>query len=229
MKVAVISTGDELTNPGEPLEEGRVYDCNTTMLKLLVEKFNFKVHFKTIAKDDKESLKNAMKEAIEKCDVIISSGGVSMGDKDFVKPLLMELDFEIVFGRVNMKPGKPMTFAHHNGLNKAFFALPGNTVSAFVCFHIFVLPALRYMSGFPESRCKLPQISTILAVDKYVLDDRPEFARAMVAYKNSNYYSYITGDQVSNEINFGFPFENPQSNPKKEKLYSSQVNFFLIL
>lgn len=93
-----------------------------------------------------------------------------------------------------------MTFGHNNNLQKAFFGLPGNPVSAFVCFHIFVLPALRYMVGYPEARCKLPQISTILAVDKYMLDVRPEYARAMVSCKKGVFYSYITGEQVSNEF-----------------------------
>lgn len=105
MKIAVISTGDELVEPGTPLNEGKIYDSNTVMLKLLLEKFGFKAHFSKIAKDDKDSLRRAINEATSSCHVIICSGGVSMGDKDFVKPLLMELGFEIIFGRVNVKPG----------------------------------------------------------------------------------------------------------------------------
>lgn len=106
-KIAIISTGDELVDPttGE-IREGQIYDSNTTMLKLLCEKYGFDVKITRIAKDEYDSLKGIVVEAMEKCDVVVSSGGVSMGDKDFVKKLLVELGFEIHFGRVNMKPGK---------------------------------------------------------------------------------------------------------------------------
>lgn len=200
-RIAVISTGDELVDPqsGE-LREGQIYDSNSTMLKLLVEKFGFAVKFMNIAKDDQDSLKRSVEQAMETCDVIISSGGVSMGDKDFVKPLMNELGFKIHFGRVNMKPGKPMTFATKE--NISYFALPGNPVSAFVTFHLFVLPSLRYMSGFSEDKSKLPLITVILQKDKYVLDQRPEYARATVSYSTSKglYYAQMSDNQMSSRL-----------------------------
>lgn len=200
-KIAIISTGDELVDPsaGE-LREGQIYDSNSTMLKLLLQKYGFDVTFDAIAKDDYKSLKITVEKAMRDCDVIISSGGVSMGDKDFVKPLLTDLGFEIVFGRVNMKPGKPMTFASNDKVS--YFALPGNPVSAFVTFHIFVLPALRYMCGFSESKSRLPVISAILEEDKYVLDPRPEFARARINYSRSKqlYYAHMSSNQMSSRL-----------------------------
>lgn len=200
-RIAIISTGDELVNPeaGE-LREGQIYDSNSTMLKLLLEKFGFTAKLIKIAKDDCESLKQSVECAMFNCDVIISSGGVSMGDKDFVKPLMKELGFDIHFGRVNMKPGKPMTYA--TTAETSFFALPGNPVSAYVTFHLFVLPALRYMSGFKEAKCTLPVISVILEKDKYVLDSRPEFARSQIAYSKTKklYYAHVSDNQMSSRL-----------------------------
>ena len=105
-KIAIISTGDELVDPSDNIREGQIYDSNTTMLKLLCEKYGFKVKMTMIAGDDYESLKDVVTDAVAECDVIVSSGGVSMGDKDFVKKLLVDLGFDIHFGRVNMKPGR---------------------------------------------------------------------------------------------------------------------------
>lgn len=123
-------------------------------------------------------MKEAIRKTSESCDFIISSGGVSMGDKDYVKPALQELSYNIVFGRVEIKPGyvhfkfitvihklhqlnsifrKPMTFAVSKDKNKYFFGLPGNPVSAFVTFHLFVLAALKYVNNF--TNCSLPIIT----------------------------------------------------------------------
>jgi gephyrin len=199
-RVAVISTGDELIDPQGVLREGQIYDSNSTMLKLLLQKYNFEASFTAIAKDDYESLKATVVQTMKECDVIISSGGVSMGDKDFVKPLMKELGFEILFGRVNMKPGKPMTFASNGEVS--YFALPGNPVSAYVTFHLFVLPALRFMCGYPKPKCILPTISVILQKDKYELDSRPEFARAKVSYSMSKalYYAHMSDNQMSSRL-----------------------------
>lgn len=92
----------------------------------------------------------------EKSSFIICSGSVSMGDKDFLKPVLKTLNYELHFGRVNMKPGKPMTFASHG--DNYVFGLPGNPVSAFVTFHLFILPALRKRCGYNKHKLNLPII-----------------------------------------------------------------------
>lgn len=200
-RIAVISTGDELVDPSSgELREGQIYDSNSTMLKLLLQKHGFDVKMMDIAKDDRNSLKSVLMRAMRSCDVIISSGGVSMGDKDFVKPLMDELGFKIAFGRVNMKPGKPMTFASKE--NTSYFALPGNPVSAYVTFHLFVLPALRFMCGFPISKCKLPLINVILENNKYKLDARPEFARASITYSINKgiYFASMQENQMSSRL-----------------------------
>lgn len=106
-RIAIVSTGDELVDPSAgQLAEGQIYDSNSTMLKLLVQEHGFDVKYTAIAKDDFNSLKRIIEDATRQCDVIISSGGVSMGDRDFVKPLMKEMGFDIHFGRVNMKPGE---------------------------------------------------------------------------------------------------------------------------
>lgn len=106
-RIAIVSTGDELVDPsaGE-LAEGQIYDSNSTMLKLLVQNNGYEVKYTAIAKDDYKSLKRVIEDASRECDVIISSGGVSMGDRDFVKPLMRDIGYDIHFGRVNMKPGE---------------------------------------------------------------------------------------------------------------------------
>jgi gephyrin len=201
-KIAIISTGDELVDSDQIIQEGQIFDSNSKMLRLLCEKYGFPVKFMRIARDDYENLSAIVSDVIdEDCDVIVSSGGVSMGDKDFIKKMLTDLGFTIHFGRVNMKPGKPMTFAT---LEKkiSFFALPGNPVSAFVTFHLFVLPALRFMSGFCEEKCSLPTITVFLQDAKYELDERPEFVRATVTMskKNGQLNATITANQISSRI-----------------------------
>lgn len=168
---------------------------------MLLQEHNFEVKLIDIAKDDYNSLKNTVTNALKQCDVVISSGGVSMGDKDFVKRVLIDLGLEINFGRVNMKPGKPMTFASNN-IGKLFFALPGNPVSAYATFQLFVLPALRFMCGVLKSKCPLPVINTIVQIDKYKLDSRPEYVRARITYspKKGIFYSYMSPNQMSSRV-----------------------------
>lgn len=121
-------------------------------------------------------------------------------DRDFVKPLMQEMGFDIHFGRVNMKPGKPMTFASRDQTH--YFALPGNPVSAYVTFLLFVLPALRFASGFPEAKCSLPIINVTLEKEEYFLDPRPEFARAKISYskKDGVYFADIPQNQMSSRL-----------------------------
>lgn len=105
IRVAIISTGDELVQPGSSLLDGQIYDSNTVMLRTLLEQFGFKNILTFVAADGHEGLKSIVEESMKTCQLIISTGGVSMGNKDYVKPVLTDLGFEIVFGRINMKPG----------------------------------------------------------------------------------------------------------------------------
>lgn len=157
-RIAIVSTGSELLTPSDVEREGKIYDSNTTMLEELLKYFGFESQRNLVLSDDFESVKTSFEKLLSDVDFVICSGGVSMGDKDYIKPVLKALDFEINIGRVNMKPGKPMTFASNYDNGKFFFGLPGNPVSAFVTFHLFVLPALRFTSGWKKQKCPLAVI-----------------------------------------------------------------------
>lgn len=148
--VGVLSTGNELQEPGEFPKPGLVYDSNRTLLLSALKEQGLVANDFGIAKDSHESLKTLLTDALSKTDVLVTSGGVSMGEKDLLKPILEELGAKILFGRVFMKPGKPTTFAQvfHEGKPKLVFALPGNPVSCAVTFHLFVMPCLWKMSGW---------------------------------------------------------------------------------
>ncbi|XP_055842565.1 molybdenum cofactor synthesis protein cinnamon-like [Episyrphus balteatus] len=199
-KIAVISTGSELLAPDDVEVSGKIYDSNTTMLEELLAYFNFDCMMKSVLRDDFESLKAAVEEIYQSVDFIICSGGVSMGDKDYIKPVLEKLGFQINFGRINMKPGKPMTFASNTSNGKYFFGLPGNPVSAFVTFHLFALPVIRWASGWERDKCELATIQVTLQNDNIDLDPRPEYVRASVTSKNGRLYASVNGNQISSRL-----------------------------
>lgn len=149
-KLAVVVTGDELKKPGEELEPGQIYESNSFALKAAVHALGIRECVSLHCRDQREATKVAFQAALEQADVIISAGGVSVGEHDYVKVVLEEdLAVETVFWRVAIKPGKPVYFGFKelNGSRKLIFGLPGNPVSALVTFNQFVKPALRAMQG----------------------------------------------------------------------------------
>ncbi|XP_005191663.2 molybdenum cofactor synthesis protein cinnamon [Musca domestica] len=196
--VAVISTGSELLDPQDYPIEGKIYDSNTTMLRQLLQYFGFECFVTKVLSDDFEEVSETLSSIYDEVDFVICSGGVSMGDKDFIKPVLQKLGFQLLVGRVNMKPGKPMTFAAKG--DKYFFGLPGNPVSAFVCFHLFALPAVRWCSGWTQEKCMLPVVQVILENQSVPLDPRPEYMRATITSRNGQLYASITGNQMSSRL-----------------------------
>lgn len=190
--VAVLSTGDELeevniatlrrratavTSSGANVcpSPGRIFDSNKSMLMAATVEAGYEVLDAGIARDNMDDTRRKLRQAWETADVVISTGGVSMGEVDCVKAVLTELGATIHFGRVNMKPGKPTTFASLG--SKLFFALPGNPVSAMVCFHLFVVPALRAASGMAPD----PTVVRARLVENFKLDkQRPEHHRCIL-------------------------------------------------
>ncbi|MCY7408225.1 MAG: molybdopterin molybdotransferase MoeA [Alkalinema sp. CAN_BIN05] len=146
LRVGVLSTGDELVLPDQVLQPGQIVDSNQIALLALLSQAGFEAIALGSVKDDRSSLKQAMKDGIDRCDVVISSGGVSVGDYDYVEELLDELGGEVLIRSIAIKPGKPLTFATFPE-GKLYFGLPGNPVSALVTFWRFVLPGLRKRSG----------------------------------------------------------------------------------
>ncbi|WP_306022570.1 gephyrin-like molybdotransferase Glp [Paraglaciecola sp.] len=144
LTVGIMATGDELTPPGQPLKTGAIYESNSYALAAQLQSMKMKVLNYGIVADDKTVLRRMFVQADKECDVIISCGGVSVGEADFVKEILAELG-QINFWKVAIKPGKPFAFGQ---LNKAYFCgLPGNPVSSFVTFEQLVLPLLKTLSG----------------------------------------------------------------------------------
>lgn len=149
VRVAILSTGDELKPLGQPLQAGELYDSNRQTLIALLSRINVTVIDCGLVADDPQKISAAFQSAIAQADVVISSGGVSVGDADYTKPVLESLG-HINFWKVAMKPGKPFAFGSLiSAQNKPcwFFGLPGNPVSAVVTYHQLVLPALRYLAG----------------------------------------------------------------------------------
>ncbi|HEY9909481.1 MAG TPA: gephyrin-like molybdotransferase Glp [Thermosynechococcaceae cyanobacterium] len=148
-KVAILSTGNELVSLDRPLQPGQIVDSNQYALAALVRQLGAEPVLLGIVPDDRVALQRAMKQAIDQADVVLSTGGVSVGDYDHVEEILAALKAEIPIRAVAIKPGKPLTVATFS--TTLFFGLPGNPVSALVTFWRFVQPALRKLSGLAHS------------------------------------------------------------------------------
>jgi molybdenum cofactor synthesis domain-containing protein len=194
-RVALLSTGDELREPGEPLAAGQIYDSNRFSLAAAVALAGgIPFHF-GIAIDAPEALETFLARALAAHDAVLTSGGVSMGKLDLLKPIL-EAHGEVHFGRVVMKPGKPVTFATVSG--KPVFALPGFPVSALVSFELFVRPALRKMQG--DRQWRRPRLQVVLAHAIEHDPQRTEFQRAAVYVESGRFLARTTGAQGSGRL-----------------------------
>jgi len=155
-KIAIFSTGNELVEPGNELKEGQIYNSNLPVFADLVKKAGGDVSMKGVIEDKKSSLRSFLDEALCNCDLIISSGGVSMGRYDYVRDVMMDLGVKEHFWKVAQKPGKPFFFGTRG--NKLVFGLPGNPVSAYIGFIEWVWPVIREMMG---DRKRPPIIGTL--------------------------------------------------------------------
>jgi molybdopterin molybdotransferase len=180
--VAIVVTGNELVKPGLPLEYGKVYESNGIMLEsALKESYFDKVNLYEV-NDDLENTKNTLQTALAENDVVLVSGGISVGDYDFVAAALKELAVETLFYKVNQKPGKPLFAGKQK--NKLVFALPGNPAASLTCFYVYVMPTLSILSGkAPNYNQSIP---IALAHDYSVNNSRCQFLKAN-----------IVGDEVS--------------------------------
>lgn len=172
--IAIVTTGNELIEPGEPLTYGKIYESNSAMLKsaLLSPGFeNISIHR---VKDKYEDTYNKLKEVVAENDLVIISGGISVGDYDFVGKALEELDIEQIFYKVNQKPGKPLFFGKNE--DTVLFALPGNPAAALTCFYIYVYLAVQKMAGLDHDLKKVAAVSTSNFIKK---GDRPQFLKAI--------------------------------------------------
>jgi len=193
LKVAYFSTGDELRAVGEPLEEGQLYDSNRYTLFGMLQQFGVEVIDLGVIRDKREDIEAAFNRAAEMADAVITSGGVSVGEADFVKQTLDKLG-EVGFWKIAMKPGKPLAFGQ---IKQAwFFGLPGNPVSVMATFYEFAMPALRRLMG---ETVTAPL--TIKVPCKETLKKRPgrtDFQRGILEYDaEGNLVVSATGMQAS--------------------------------
>lgn len=179
LRVALLTTGDELLLAGAKPEAGKIYDSNRPLLAALLTRLPVDVLDLGIIADDLNALRTAFTQAMQQADVVISTGGVSVGDADYTKNILAELG-EIDFWKIAMKPGKPFAFGRLG--NGWFFGLPGNPVSTAVTYHQLVVPGLRYLAG----EILMPQ-QTLSAIAGQALKKQPgrtDFQRGILSHNN---------------------------------------------
>ena len=174
-RVAIVSTGDELVSPGQPLKSGQIYNSNAYSLAAQVEEAGGIVTHRLLARDTPKSLRDAFDQCAG-ADVLLTSGGVSVGDYDYVKAVFAERG-TVDFWRVAIRPGKPLAFGKWE--NTAFFGLPGNPGSSFVTFELFVRPALRRMLGHSDT--SRPIVQARLMEEARHTPGRQSFLRAILS------------------------------------------------
>ena len=194
LRVAFFSTGDELRSIGTPLGEGQIYDSNRYTLHGMLTRLGCEVMDMGVIRDDPALLEAAFTQASQVADVVITSGGVSVGEADFVRTILTKLG-EVVFWKIAMKPGRPLAYGKIG--NAHFFGLPGNPVSVMVTFYQFVREALLVMMGAnPIPPLPTLKATCVSAIKK--VPGRTEFQRAILNQDASGTWSArITGDQGS--------------------------------
>ncbi|RKU49000.1 hypothetical protein DL546_009655 [Coniochaeta pulveracea] len=207
--VGVLSTGDEIVEHSREgnLRHGEVRDTNRPTLISAAKDWGYEVVDLGIASDKPGTLEETLRDSLRKVDLVITTGGVSMGELDLLKPTIeRSLSGTIHFGRVAMKPGKPTTFATVSVKNnagervsKAIFSLPGNPASALVTFHLFVLPSLQQLEG--KTPPGLPRVTVTLGHDFPLDKTRPEYHRAIVSVGKDGVLSATsTGGQRSSKV-----------------------------
>ncbi|ART81066.1 molybdopterin molybdenumtransferase MoeA [Oceanisphaera avium] len=176
LTVALFSTGDELKTPGQLLGPGDIYDSNRIAVRAMLERIGVKVADYGIIKDEPDAIRHALISAASNADAVITSGGVSVGDADYIKQILEEVG-HVGFWKLAIKPGKPFAFGHIN--DTAFFGLPGNPVSAAVTFHLLVRPALATLSG--ETLAPTVTLQAQALMDFKKSPGRMDFQRGIVS------------------------------------------------
>ncbi len=192
---ALLSSGDELLEVDAPLQPGKIRDSNSYMLASLIESAGAEVLRLGIAKDTRESVYALLEQAVaRRVDLILSSAGVSVGAFDYVKEVV-EANGSLTFWRVNMRPGKPLAFGEYKGI--PFIGLPGNPVSAFVGFEVFVRSALGRLGGRMDgTRLKV----RVRSEEEIISDGRESYLRAIVREENGQFTARLTGHQGSGNL-----------------------------
>jgi len=193
LRVAFFSTGDELASIGAPLTEGQVYDSNRYTLHGMLQRLGVEILDLGVVRDDPALLEAALRKASASADAVITTGGVSVGEADYVKQLMARLG-EVLFWKIAMRPGRPMAFGR---IGKAFlFGLPGNPVAVMVTFHQFVRNALLALSGRTGS-FEIPLLRAASAQAIRKVPGRTEYQRGIVYREAGEWRVHTTGQQGS--------------------------------
>ncbi len=192
-RVALLSSGDELTPPGEKLQEAKIYDINSYTLRALLKRAGCEVISLGVAADTPRSVLQALDNA-QNADLILSSAGVSMGSFDFIKSVI-EKNGHLDFWRINMRPGKPLTFGSYR--HTPFLGLAGNPVSAFVGFLVFVQPIIEKMLGSPHQAQNRVRVRLAEPIQS---DGRESYLRAIIRNEKGQFLARLTGHQGAGNI-----------------------------
>ena len=194
LRVAFFSTGDELVQIGRPLEPGQIYDSNRYTIYGMLTRLGADIIDMGVVRDDPAAIEQAFSEAERAADVVITTGGVSVGDADYVKQMLARLG-EVLFWKIAMKPGRPLAYGRIGQAH--FFGLPGNPVSAMVTFYQFVRDALLVLMGVPEP-APLPVLKARCTSAIRKAPGRTEFQRGILGPGEAGEWTVrVTGDQGS--------------------------------
>jgi len=193
--IAIFSTGDELCEPGSPLAPGQIYDSNRYVISALLASLPVKVVDLGSLPDDKVATNKALRAAARHADVLLTSGGVSVGDADFVTAVIRDIG-ELDFWRINIKPGKPLAYGRIGDC--LFFGLPGNPVSSIVTFLLVARPAIMRLCG--ASEFNVTSHPAILADAIHHRPGREEYQRGTVSTGRDGTIVRVTGDQSSNRL-----------------------------
>ena len=193
LSVAIISTGDELVPLGTPLQAGQIYDSNRYTLAAMLNRFGANILEYGVIKDNRQDIENVFADAASKADALITTGGVSVGEADFVKEILEKIG-EVNFWKIAMKPGRPLAYGKIKQCH--FFGLPGNPVSTMVTFYQFVLPALKKLQGETQNKNLILSLRCTTNIRKN--PGRMEFQRGIMEYDpNDELVVRSTGGQGS--------------------------------
>lgn len=199
-RVAVIATGDELIEPGQPLAEGQIYNSNTYALVAALNALGVTEVKRFHAKDNREETTRVLQEALAFADIVISAGGVSVGEYDFIKDVCEEQGVETIFWRIAIKPGKPVYFGvnRKSKAGQLVFGLPGNPVSALVTFNLFVKPVIARLQGAVNTK-RLFQAKAARNLKKKA--GRLDFVRGQLSLANSgeSNHGQTNGSKSPNE------------------------------
>jgi molybdopterin molybdotransferase len=191
-RVVILSTGDELLEPGAPSRPGAIRDANSYALTALARESGATAFRLPIVPDDRRQLQEAFEGALTQADLLVTTGGVSAGRYDYVKQVLATLG-DVRFSRVGMQPGMPQAFGFLGTV--PCFGLPGNPVSAYVSFEVFVRPALRRMQG--RTDINRPRVTAVLEDEIESPADKVSFLRVKLRRSEGTWHASVTGSQGS--------------------------------